>query len=130
MSYGKIELESLLDYELRSSVRYRRPVSLVMAATINPDANLKELLGSTLRESDELFETGDDAIILMGETDCDGALAAIERYKGNFNSETDLCFAVASFPEDASTVLKLLACVRRRLSKALTLGRGAVVTTG
>jgi len=66
MSYEGLEFESLLDYELRSSVRYRRPVSLVMAATINADANLKELLGSTLRESDELFESGDDAIILMG----------------------------------------------------------------
>jgi len=130
MAYRFLELEWLLDYELRSSMRYGRAVSLVMVSAINPNADLKELLRPILRESDELFETGDDATILMGHTDCDEALAAIRRYKGDPNLEMGLCFAVASFPDDGRTVQELLTSVRRRLSKAVTLGRGVVVATG
>jgi hypothetical protein len=124
------QLEFMLDYELRSSKRYRRPVSLVMVRPLNAPIKLRHLLGPTLRESDQLFEIHDHAAILMGETDREGALAAIARYKEACEGEIDLRFAVASFPEDGSTVHELLATARQRLNKAVTLEPRAVVAEG
>jgi len=55
MSCGHLALESLVDYELRCSKRYRRSVSLVMVLAVNVSVDLKTLLQPTKRESDEFF---------------------------------------------------------------------------
>jgi hypothetical protein len=85
-------LEFMLDYELRCSKRYRRPVSLVMVLPVNAPIKLREFLGPILRESDQLFEIHDHAAILVGESDREGALAAIGRYKKEGDEEINLRF--------------------------------------
>lgn len=130
MSHESLELETLLDYEVRGSARYRRSMSLVMVVPVNSSIRLRELLGPVLRDSDELFELRSKAVILMGETDRDGALVAIRRYKGACGGEIDLLFALACFPDDGCNGRELLEAVCRRRDKALTLERGAVVVAG
>jgi hypothetical protein len=124
-----LELEALLDYEIRGSMRYRRPMSLVLVAPVRSRVNLRELLGPILRASDKLFQIGGHAAILMGETDRDGALTAIRRYKEACNDEIDLRFALASFPDDGTNAQELIATARRRLGKALACERGAVIAS-
>lgn len=130
MTGESVDLESLLDYELRCSKRYRRPICLLMIAAVNTDISVKSLLDATIRQSDELFELREYAAILMGETDPDGALTAISRHKEAYGKDVDLRFGLASFPKDGSSVADLLAAAHRRLDKALALDRGAVVSDG
>jgi hypothetical protein len=128
-----VDLEWLLDYELRSAVRYRRFVSVILVAygDGNGRRNPRGLIGDNLlRASDEFFELNGDCAIVMGETDRIGALAAIERLKRLCNGESDLRFAVISFPLDGHIARELLSTAHRRLDKARALGSGAVVATG
>jgi len=130
MRRRSLELEPVLDYELRCSVRYHRSVSLVMVAQAKGNVDVSDLLWPILRDSDELCTFEGRAVVLMGQTGRHGALAAIERYKAHCQEGIDLRFAVACFPEDACTARELLGIVRRRLEKALTLQSGAVVAAG
>jgi hypothetical protein len=125
-----LELECLLDYELRCSERYRRPLSLVTVVPMNTRINPRSLLFPALRGSDQLFEVHGHAAILMSETNCQGALAAIGRYSKMCEGEIDLRFAVVSYPEDGGTVRELLATAQQRLDKAMTLEPGAIVAAG
>lgn len=115
MLKGLKELERLLDYEVRCSKRCRRCISLVVVTATSTSVNLRALLGHVLRESDELFERPPHGMILMGDTDREGALRAIERYKKAYSAQMDLRFGVASFPEDGETVRELLDAGERSL---------------
>jgi len=130
MRRRSFRLEPILDYELRCSVRYHRSLSLVMVAPVKGNVDLNDLLWPILRDSDELCTFEGRAVVLMGQTGRDGALAAIDRYKTHCHEGIDLRFGVACFPEDACTARELLGIVRRRLEKAVTLERGAAVATG
>lgn len=124
------DLELLLDYELRSSTRYRHFASLVTIAGWNGPGDLLETLRDTIRDSDEFFAWQGSAVILMGETDRAGALEAIKRYQTICGENPDLCFAVSCYPLDGQTAAQLLVTVRRRLERAKSLRCGAVVATG
>ncbi len=130
MTKGQADLEWLLDYEVRSSVRYRRFLSIVLAACIG-GRNAKELAWSnTLRESDARFEVEDGIAIVMGETDRLGALVAVERLRRRCGEGADVRFAVVSFPVDGYIASDLLATAYRRVNRAKTLHPGAIVATG
>jgi hypothetical protein len=130
MADEPVEFASLLDYELRSSIRYRRPVSLVSIGRVGTRVDLRKLLETAFRDSDELFELGGGATIIMGQTDRDGAVAAVNRYKQLCTEEIDLRFAVACFPDDGHNAQDLIASLHRRLQRAMTLDRGGVVAGG
>jgi hypothetical protein len=130
MSSWPRELESLLDYEVRSSTRNRRFASLVVVASRNGSVTLANLPRSTIRESDEVFKWEADKVILMGETDKVGALEAVKRYQLNCTDSIDLRFAVSSYPEDGQTASALLRAVQGRIRKAKASRPGAVVSSG
>jgi len=129
VSQAAFDFERLLDYEIRCANRYRRFVSIAMVASPNGHAIPRQNFGpNMIRDCDEFFEFKDVSVILMGETDSAGAQAALERC---MIQESDLCFAVASFPFDGRTAAELLASARRRLDKAKkTQARGAVMSAG
>ena len=124
------QLEMLLDYELRGAVRYRRFATLVLIATGSPQVDVKHQLGETVRSSDELFDLDPTIAILMGETDSAGAMSAINRFKSMCKSETDLRFALASFPADARGTAELLWTAHRRLDEAREGAAGSVISSG
>jgi hypothetical protein len=124
-----VELKHLLHYELRSSSRYRRFVSLVAISKPRNSADIRSVLGSCIRTSDEFFATNFGGAILMGETDQGGALRAVERFKEQclHDEDIDMRFAVVNFPFDGAGADVLLGTAEQRLEKASKMGRGAVV---
>ena len=132
MAHGISELRWLLDYELRSSARYRRFVSLVMCCPGEDDlpSTMKEMLTPTLRESDECFEVDNAFAILMGDTEGSGALTAVKRYKTHSNGGFDLRFGVAAYPNDGLFANGLIDAAKKRMETAKACGYGAVVATG
>ena len=126
---GVSELEWMLDHELLLAERYRRFVSVTMIKSKVP-AEQKQVLADTIRESDVYFEFSDSfGAILMSETDGTGALAAVERYKQSCGADTDIRFAVGSYPQDHQPAPKFLSTVYQRMKSAEALEPGAVVTT-
>lgn len=127
-----IELEKLVDYELRCAKRYGRYISIVMISPAGESAKQKEMVGGNrMRESDQVFDVEDGSIILMGETDKSGAIVALERYQVATSEEQDLRSAVVTFPFDGFTVSELLSTVFRRIDKAKKMSiKGAVITNG
>ena len=124
-------LEELLDYEIRCSSRYRRFVSIVMVANGNgANVDLKHLLGEHVRSSDSYFEFKNASAILMGETDINGSLQAVDRYKSNYSSEIDLRFAVASYPNDGQSTLEILDTLLRRSDESKLGKHGEVIAQG
>lgn len=130
MSSSLLDLESLLDYEVRCSTRYRRTLCLLFVVPVNTSADLENMIRDVFRSSDEFFEFRSRTAILMSETDCTEALTAIDRYKGACGEDVDLRFAVASFPVDGQTTSEIVTTAQRRLNQALKLDRGAVVAAG
>lgn len=123
-------LRWLVDYELRAAERYRRFVTLMLVASRNGCFYLKDILVKTKRESDRLFELDNEVAILMSETDLNGALTAVERYKSLFSEDVDLRFSVVSFPLDGVNCSDLMGKVFQRLDVAKALECGAVVSRG
>ena len=126
---GINDLEWMLDYEMRSAMRYRRFLSLVVIATEEP-GNLHGFLRDTVRGSDEVFQLDSGAAVLMGETERSGALKAVERLQRATREMVPLRFAVNTFLFDGHTVAELLGTAQRRLEKARRLEPNAVVSTG
>jgi hypothetical protein len=127
-----MELKNLLDYELRSSVRYQRFVSVVMIECLNGNMpiKLKKLLEELIRTSDESFEIKEDGLaVLMGETDRNGSLKAVGRYKKKASNGFDMRFAVASYPNDGHSTKNFLKILLRRLEEAKKGKHGAVVAS-
>lgn len=125
-----LDLEWLVDYELRCAARYRRFVSLVIVGTHEEHRDLKSLLGKTLRSSDELFDSESGTVILMTETDELALSKAIRRLQEACTFEMDLRFGAAFFPKDTHTATDLLSLAGRRFLRARMGPPGAVVSTG
>jgi len=123
-------LRRFLEYELAAAERYRRFVSLVAVASNEGIGKVRKVLGGTLRSSDLMEARDDTAIVLMGETDTEGALCAIRRYKDRCGNAHDLRFAVATYPTDEAKADGLFAVADRRLDRAMTSEFGAVVANG
>ncbi|GEM_PF-1826251 len=127
---GTVEtLEMILDYELRSALRYRRFASLVLISH-SPDRELMQVLDGNLRACDQVFEINSNVAVLMAETDKAGALIAIGRIREVSKGLLDVRFAIASFPEDARGTAELLWAAHRRLDKAQDQEVGTAVTVG
>lgn len=120
----------LLDFEIRVSDRYKRYVSLIMIASGNGPVSFSEISKDIIRISDELTDFEGASTLLMPETDMQGAMTAIGRFKTKCNGAIDLRFGVATFPADGVAAYGLLDKVVQRLVKARAGGKGEVVATG
>ena len=123
-------LEWMLDYEVRSSTRYDRDLTVVMMTTTQGKSIPQCALGETLRRSDEFFNLEGSSAILMGETSQEGALSAVERFGFCCEGDYDLRFSIASFPADGSTAAELLSACQRRLNYALSQSKSPVTLEG
>ena len=123
------QFEWLLDYELRAATRYRRFASLVFLGSYDGNVDLKALLASALRGSDEFFAFDPAAAVLMGDTDKEQAMGAITRYK-SVAAGVDLRFGVVTFPLDARHPADLHATGMTRLDVARRGGYGDIVDVG
>lgn len=94
------------------------------------EVDLGQLLQGTVRSSDEMALTEGAAAILMAETDAEGALAAVDRYRCKYAPAIDLRFGVVTFPDDGGNVDDLLDMASRRYSEAAHRSEGAVVRHG
>ena len=69
-------------------------------------------------------------LILMSETNRQGAETAIERYKQQDFDDYDLRFSLVTFPEDGRGVDNFFSSATRRLQKAFGGKPGSVMATG
>ena len=120
----------LFDFELRVSERYKRCLSLTMIAAGNGPVSISETLEDAIRISDELVDLEGSITLLMPETDIQGAMTAIRRYKTKCDGTIDLRFAVASFPRDGKSAAALVDKAVQRLNKAKAGAKGEVVASG
>lgn len=123
-------LEWMLDYEVRSSTRYDRDLAIVMMTTTDGKSVPQCVLGETLRGSDEFFNLEGSSAVLMGETNQEGALSAVERFGFCCDGSYDLRFSIASFPVDGDTAAELLSACNRRLNRAVTESESPVAIDG
>lgn len=122
-------LQDVLSYELSCAERYRRFVSLVMVTGTSPDGSVRRVLGDKIRNSDLLAEKNSHLVILMSETDQNGAQIAIDRFRG-FGEETQLWFSLVTYPQDSGGAETLVQAGERRLRRAKDGSPGEVVATG
>ncbi|HIJ73497.1 MAG TPA: hypothetical protein HPP83_05280 [Candidatus Hydrogenedentes bacterium] len=122
-------LRKFLEYELAAAERYRRFVSIVMVGSRQGAEKARQVLKGTLRSSDVMEQIGDAAVVLMGETDSEGALCAIERYKDRCGRRHDMRFSIVTFPTDEAEPDALFSTGNRRLEQAMAGDFGAVVAT-
>ena len=120
-------LFSLLEYELRSAERYRRFVSLVMVSANQDLPRVKELLSDYIRKSDVISDFDHSLVVMMGETDKNDALNAVNRYNRLFMNQLDLRFSVATFPDDGIRPDALVKRAYTRLKSARSAEKGAIV---
>ena len=122
-------LTSVLSYEVRSSVRYRRCCSLMVwgGERLTPQQDM--VFKGDLRQSDELFQFGDKVAVLMGETSQEGALRAVSRLKERFtDADRHFWCGVASFPTDGAEAKTIMYCAFRRCQDARMQGSGSVIS--
>ncbi len=120
----------LIDFELRVSDRYRRYLSLTMIVARNGPVSISKTLEEVIRISDELVDLEGSTTLLMPETDVQGAMTAIRRFKTKCNETIDLRFAVVTFPRDGKSAAALVDKAVRRLDKAKAGAKGEVVASG
>lgn len=123
-------LRQLLQYELYGAQRHRRFVSMVMITTEEGISGLRNFLSSHIRDSDVIADFDSSIAVLMGETDINSAMIAVNRYKSFFDSQLDLRFSVVTYPSDGGKAENLIKMAYRRLSQARQGDSGAVVTSG
>ena len=123
-------LEFLLKYEVTQSARHRRYLSLGMVSSLEDPVMLRKILDGIVRGSDPLFSVNGHVVVLMGETDKEGAMRAMKRYKGAVNGDMDVRYAISSFPDDGKTTTDLIRTGDRRLETAKTLEHGTIVAQG
>ena len=127
-TYGLFQ--DVLSYELCCAERYRRFVSLVMVTGSSTDGSVRRALADKIRSSDLLAEKNSHLVILMSETDQNGAQIAIDRYR-SYGSNNDLWFSVVTFPQDSGSAESLVEMAERRLQRAVVDGApGEVVAQG
>lgn len=119
-------LQDVFNYELACAERYRRFVSLVMVTAGSPDGGARHVLADKIRSSDLLAEKNSHLVILMSETDGNGAQIAINRYKTQASTQP-LCFSLVTFPHDTGNADDLMEAGERRLRQASEQGPGAIV---
>ncbi|MFC1737280.1 hypothetical protein ACFL1X_14305 [Candidatus Hydrogenedentota bacterium] len=122
-----MDCETLLEYELRCSERYRRFLSVVMLKSGKETVDFRNLFGDLVRDSDVLFELEGKAMVLMSETDQTGAMNAVTRFKTMCNGALDVRYSVAVFPADGRSAGNLMDTGQRRLELAQAQTAGAVV---
>ncbi|MBX3180656.1 MAG: hypothetical protein KF886_25195 [Candidatus Hydrogenedentes bacterium] len=123
-------LRQLLQYELYGAQRHRRFVSMVMITTEEGISGLRNFLSSHIRDSDVIADFDSSIAVLMGETDINSAMVAVNRYKSFFDSQLDLRFSVVTYPSDGGKAENLIKMAYRRLSQARQGDTGAVITSG
>ena len=96
-------LQEVLEYELACAERYRRFVSLVMVKEGEKGARLEHILADKVRDSDLLGEKDSNYLILMSETDRNGARSAISRYIDRDGEVHDFRFALVTYPNDSGS---------------------------
>ncbi len=121
-------LQEVLEYELACAERYRRFVSLVMVKEGEKGAQLEHVLADKVRDSDLLAEKNSNYLILMSETDRNGARRAISRYVDRDGDVHDFRFALVTYPNDSGSAEALMEAAERRLVKAFEEGPGAIVS--
>jgi hypothetical protein len=95
------------------------------AAEGHPDFRI--LLGDTIRDSDGFFISDGEAVLVMGETDRQGAMRAVMRFKDRIDDRCDVRYGVSSYPVDGHTSTELLARGRERVIRARELSWGSLV---
>jgi len=103
---------------------------MVMVTTEEGISGLRSFLGSHIRDSDVIADFDSSIAVLMGETDVNSAMIAVDRYKSFFESQLDLRFSVVTYPSDGGKAENLIKMAYRRLSKAKQGETGTVVTSG
>ena len=121
-------LQEVLEYELACAERYRRFVSLVMVKEGEKGAQLEHILADKVRDSDLLAEKNSNFLILMSETDRNGARSAISRFVDRDGEVHDFRFALVTYPNDSGSAKALMEAAERRLMKASEEGPGAIVS--
>ncbi len=91
-------------------------------------AQLRYVLADTARDSDLLVKKNSTFLILMSETDRNGARNAISRYIDQDGEVHDFRFALVTYPNDSGTAEALMEIAERRLQKATQQGPGAIVS--
>lgn len=108
--------ESLLDYELVCSTRYRRFMSLIMCGKNGHDKNYAiNGFKSAFRTCDRIFELNDEVVVIMPETDQMGAIRAVARLR-ELHVINGTKLSLASFPNDGQTADMLMKKARFRLA--------------
>jgi len=123
------DLERQLEHEQRLAARYRFFVSVVMVAPTQSGMSVRDLLGDTLRECDEIYVLDDSVAILMPHTTLQDANRAVDRFKAFCAERVDLRFSIATYPTD-DAALGLLDRARERLAEAKSGEFGEVVLSG
>lgn len=123
-----LNFDRVFQYALRVSERYRRNLALVMMSGECEQSDFSGLIAPLVRRSDELLELRDCAAVLMGETNGEGALQAVQRFKRSCPEDAGLRYAVACFPDDGKAASMLLLNARRRLDVARGQQPGTVVS--
>lgn len=119
-------LRWLLDYEIRGSERYRRFLSLLLIASNRAEEGIDRLTES-FRRSDEVIALDKwHAAVLLRETNIDGTINAINRYK-SFHNVIHLRFAVVCYPTDGWNATYILESASDRITRAMHGPAGAVV---
>ena len=115
----------LLDYEIRSSARWRRYTSLLVIGSTDDNGTMdriKRILKDDVRGCDELVCLEDGTLaVLMPETSKTGVQQAIGRYEKKYDGWLDVRIGAASFPQDAQKGSDLFekACARLERAKQL-----------
>jgi len=123
-------LEPFIEHQLRSSARHRHFMSIVVMSSHNGASDIRLLLGDAIRDSDALFVSGREAVLVMPETEQMGALKAVMRFRTRTDRDSDVRFGVSTYPVDGQGGWELMEVGRRRLRRAMGLKRGAVVASG
>ncbi len=126
------EFLRLVDYELRSSARWRRFASVLVIGANSHGKGIRKfrmLIEEVMRSSDEMTElAGGRLALLMPETSKEDALHAVARYRKRYDPCLDVRYGVASYPGDCRTAMVLLDKACSRLDTAWDGDTGAVVT--
>ncbi len=128
---SKPKMSWLLNYELRASMRYRRNLSLVVFYCCNESkGKWNEIFRDCIRESDVAYDEDGVTVLVMGETDKEGACHAINRFQEYFEDFLDMRYGLSSFPHDGKSGADLLDKAHNRLLRARSLEWGACVADG
>jgi hypothetical protein len=108
----------LLRHELNAAERYRRFVSLAMISCSQGMPYLRNILNTYARKSDAITSFNGSTVVLMDETNEQGALVAIKRYRNLLGRECGMRFSIVTYPHDETTADRMLEVAHARLDSA------------